>query len=302
MDAIRDKLLYGSEGVPLGLIMSQARFVDISFLLGHDFRAGFRGFQRKRTRWMFAVLIISCALVAIFVGPSTALLLIPVYYEAWPGGGASIWLSGDIQPTTLDVSQSWDARCTSVAHNPSLLNASDKSLASCPWAGFPYLSEILAQSAFSYIPLYYKDEISPREIWLWWGGDDIPINTVRMSATGSNIAAGAFAQTLSNIWCQAMWEAPQAAPGHRLANLHERARGGTIGNLESLLPLVRTECFNASYYVNLLEDRGLNMNGTLPVSSVIQTLLLDSFLILLQSVPSDHRFPHTPVRCISHSS
>lgn len=264
-------MLYGSEGVPLGLIMAPFRFGDISFLLSHEFRAGSRGFERKRTRWMFALLIVSSALVSIFVGPSTALLLIPTYFESWPGGGASILLNGVFHPTTLDVSPSWDPRCTSVAYNTTLLNDSDSSLASCPWAGFPYLSEALVQSVFTEAPVFYSDYVSGREITVGWGGADVPIDTVRMSAIGTNIAAGAVAHVLGHVWCDAIFDAPQAMPGHRLANLHERARNGSRGNLESPLPLVRTECFNASYYVDLLTSRGFNMNGTLPVSCSVQS-------------------------------
>ncbi|KAF2102893.1 hypothetical protein NA57DRAFT_52438 [Rhizodiscina lignyota] len=281
LDAIRDKMMYGGEGVPLGLVTAPFRIGDISFLFSHEFRAGSRGFQRRRTRWMFALLIVGCALVAIFVGPSTALLLIPSFFESWPGGGASIWLKGVFLPNTLDVSSSWDPRCMSVTHNATLLNDSDRSLASCPWAGFPYLAEALAQSVFSPGAVFYSDYISRRAITLWWGGSDIPIDTVRMSAVGINVAAGAVAQTIGGIWCDAVFNAPQAAPGHRLANLHERSRNGSRGNLDSPLPLVRTECFNASYFANLLEEHGLNMNSTLPfpVITDIPTPPLAAYLI-----------------------
>jgi hypothetical protein len=270
MDAIRNKMMYSSDGIPLGLITSHARFGDISFLLSHDFRAGVKGFKHKATGSLFGALIISCTLVAIFAGPSTALLLIPTYYTAWPGGGTSLWLNGDFQPGILDVSQSWDPRCTSLAHNISLLNDSDTSLSSCPWAGFKYLSDGLIQSVFNMgdRKYFYTDGISTRDFDLSAGlsTNESRHDAVRVFAVGNNIAAGAFALFIADIWCTAMWNAPQAAPGHRLANLHKRARGETIGSMEGPLPAVRTQCFNASKYEDTLAQLGLNINNFLPVS------------------------------------
>ncbi|KAK3693060.1 hypothetical protein B0T22DRAFT_504410 [Podospora appendiculata] len=259
LDVVRDKMLHGSEGMPLGLMLSSFRFVDMTFLLSHEFRAGSTGFQRRRTRWGFALLVISCALIAILVGPSTALLLIPVYVKDWPGGGGSVLLNGDLAPSTVDVSPSWDPQCTPTVENMTLLNSGISSLASCPWAGFPYLSEILALSVYNGVPLLYKDAISPREITYWTSAE------WRTFIFGANIGAGAAAQFLSNLWCSAMLGgAPKAGPGTIYANLHQRLRNGTKGNLESQLPLVRAECFNATSYAKSLRKKGINMSGSLP--------------------------------------
>lgn len=266
MDAVRDKLLFGREGVPFGLIMAQIRFADITYLASHDFRAGSRGFKRQRTRWSFALLIVSCTLLAILAGPSTALLLIPVYNTAWLAGAASFWLSGDFAPNTLDVSSLWDKRCTSTGQNLTLLQSTDASLVACPWGGYPYLDRALVQSAFSQQDptITYEDSISRR------GFDVILTPSIKSAIVGNNIIAGYYARFLSDLGCDAMFSGPQTAPGHRLENLYERQRNGTRGIMEIPLPLVRSQCLNASGWIDTAREDGRYTNGTLPVSTYLR--------------------------------
>lgn len=151
MDAIRHKLLFGKDGVPLGLLLSKAQFTDVSFLFSKDFRAGclltdFKvGPRIYCKRVLLALLIVTCSLVALFIGPSSAVLMIPTYFTAWPAGGARFWLNGDLSPQTFDVDLVRDAQCIRQGNSSALPNATDWTYSSCPWAGYTGLSQFWRQ-------------------------------------------------------------------------------------------------------------------------------------------------------------
>lgn len=271
MDAVRDKLLFGSEGLPLGLVTAKFRFFDVTYILSHDFRAGCGGFKRKRTRWSFGALIVASALVAVFAGPASALLLIPVYHTAWPAGGASFWLNGDLAPSVLEVPPSQDGRCIEYAQNQTLFKSTDPTLASCIWAGAPYLAEAFKERSWSnYRTMSYSDGSFRRTISFNWGWGQ-QADVVRVSAVGSNLAIGAYSRYIGQeVWCNALFTAPETQPGQLLANLRYRAYNGTRGNVRSPLPVVRTQCMPVASYLPTDGSLGTLEDGAtwLPVGSL----------------------------------
>lgn len=136
MDLVRYSLLFGTEGVPLGLILSNVRFTDVQYLLSRSFRAGCLGFETKRTALSFVLLLLCCSFVALFIGPSTAILMIPTFSDYWPAGGASFWLNGDLSPSKLDIDTIKNPKCAINKKNLSLLGWPDRSnMSFIGWTG-----------------------------------------------------------------------------------------------------------------------------------------------------------------------
>lgn len=232
LDAVRDKMLFGSEGVPLGLMLSKAHFVDIRYIFRADFRAGLSGFRSLSTRVLFALLIVVCSLVAVLVGPAAALLMTPVWHEMWPAGGTYFWFNGDLTPTRLDAT-STPPYCTQQALNASLVAFPGLDDTSCPWGGYRWLAEELAQPARGAEMLVgYNNGYFRQNIKLGWASVS-DINMVRVFATAGNVAIGAFSHFLSQLgWCH-------SGPSHWT---YYREANGTKASVQSMVPLVRTRC------------------------------------------------------------
>jgi hypothetical protein len=145
MDVVRSQLLFGEEGIPLGLLTAKFRFVDIRYLASLDFRAGSMGFQRLHNQLLFTLLIGVSALVAALSGPSSALLLIPGWHDSWPAGSATFWVNEDLSPSTVDRLSTWDPRCFYSPVLADYQSSTNSTPASCIWAGYPFLADAFRQ-------------------------------------------------------------------------------------------------------------------------------------------------------------
>ena len=98
-------LLRDPEGLPFGLAGANFRFTNPMFLLSPMFWYGVRGLQTRLRKLSVALMMIAATLIALFIGPSSAVLVIPTIGE-WPAGGTSFWMSGnasELWPLTLNV-------------------------------------------------------------------------------------------------------------------------------------------------------------------------------------------------------
>ncbi|CAN9099645.1 unnamed protein product [Alternaria sp. RS040] len=255
MDVVRSQLLAGDEGISLGLLTAKFRFIDISYLVSHDFRAGTLGFKSLRLRLSFMLPIGTSALISVFAGPSTALLLIPTWHEAWPAGSSKFWINGDLQPSMVDRSSSWDPICSDPTMITGQTSSINSSVASCIWAGYPYLAEAFRQRATSgERTLSYSDGSFRRDITLNWGVPDsdtpsVWLDTARVAAYASNLAIGAFSQYMSQEWCTALFHARETGAGKLLSNLRYRAFNSTKGSVKGQVPVTRAQCFEADSYL-----------------------------------------------------
>ena len=77
IDILRSHLLFGPEGLPLGILASQQRFKDLNYLISPEFRLGLAGVSSRWKRAGFAVLLIAMVLISIFAGPAAATLMVP---------------------------------------------------------------------------------------------------------------------------------------------------------------------------------------------------------------------------------
>lgn len=53
MDIMRQQMLFGRDGLPLGLLASKQRFTQLEYIIFPAFRFGLAGFTRRRKRLLF---------------------------------------------------------------------------------------------------------------------------------------------------------------------------------------------------------------------------------------------------------
>ncbi|KAI1439706.1 hypothetical protein F5Y02DRAFT_423722 [Annulohypoxylon stygium] len=130
--AIRAQLLYGS-GVPLGMLCSGFNFAEIRHLFSEEFIGSFRSSIPRRKLWPFGFLVVVAGLVAVTVGPASAILMAPRMQD-WVAQKSSFYISGQFDD--LFPSRVFGLGSTM---NPLCLNSSGIGLSSCPSSGFPSL-------------------------------------------------------------------------------------------------------------------------------------------------------------------
>ncbi|KAL1860254.1 hypothetical protein Daus18300_009308 [Diaporthe australafricana] len=236
MDVLRQELLFGSTGLPLGILAAKTRFVDATFITSPDFRCGIRGLPRRKA-WFVGILIFLCSILALLSGPSSALLMLPQRHDDWPAGGATYFLVGtneSIWPSQLDKEAIGGVHCQTPSQGAlemQLLNMS-----SCVWAGYPSILQFFQSKHFNYkySTITIQDGLVVRDMVIrdeW--------------AFAVHAPTCLYSEALSAIWYSAMFYAPSATPGslEKFANLQYRQRGGNVMTLPSLVPVVRTTCF-----------------------------------------------------------
>ena len=112
---IRDELLHG-DGVPIGLVGAGINFTKLSYFWSPEMtgslRSLFRG-NRKYRKVQLGLFLLLAGLLALFAGPSCAVLLLPRKDE-WPAGGTNIYLNGskaDFWPEQVTGSSTLDEFC-----------------------------------------------------------------------------------------------------------------------------------------------------------------------------------------------
>ena len=236
MDIIRHQLLFGSEGLPLGILASKQQFTEVQYLLSPELRFGLAGFSRRRKRLLFGLFILTSTLISLFAGPSAALLLIPAQRSDWPAGGASFWLRGDedsLWPSTLTASSVGGPDC----EHPDIGRLSDETLNSsaCIWAGYSSIAEAFRQRHFSpEIDLIVDDGVLKRNFVLRTRGE-----VAETWVLAIHMAVGVLSKNVANAWYDAL-------KGISVSNWHHTLRyrifNETVGSVESLVPAVRVDC------------------------------------------------------------
>ncbi|KAK5167424.1 uncharacterized protein LTR77_007123 [Saxophila tyrrhenica] len=250
MDEVRENLIVEKGGLPLGLLFSHKQFSDFLYLRSHEFRAGCKGIASIRKRALFAWLIITCSLVALFVGPSSAILIIPTWHTKWPAAGASIWLNGDLSPSQLDIGTIGNELCLNYTDDRSILDTMDWTYASCPWAGFPHFKRYFdAPATGASHHVTYNSRTFVQDITLQWadGLNSIyAVDAVRTWAVSSNFAIAVFARHIATVnWPQAL-RLVIGPNNHGVRHQYAYAlSNGTTASVEAQVPVVRTECFLA---------------------------------------------------------
>ena len=86
LDIIHYFLFFDEAGIPLALTGIRLSFNNVFFIVSPTFWSGIRAFPSRRARILVAFLLLSCTLIATFIGPAAALLLIPAIRTDWLAG------------------------------------------------------------------------------------------------------------------------------------------------------------------------------------------------------------------------
>ncbi len=241
---IRNQLMTES-GLPFGAIVAGLQFKDVSYLWSMEFWGAVRAnWRRKRDKAGLILLIVTCAVLGLSAGPSSATLMRP-RLDYWPAGGTDFWIAspqGELYSTNA-----------SATHVPaSCMN--DTGDLSCPSGGWQVLAQdymFLYQSSrpSGYLPdyTYVTGEKAVRAIRAFTRTPSFQFATNQTQATvGSSSVADALVET-GRMWA---W----AAFFWRSRYFHERywSRIDVIYSVEAQQPIVHVRCaaYTASDYTS----------------------------------------------------
>ena len=241
MDILRNELLYGRDGLPLGMLGGKSRFTELSYFWSPEFWYGLNGFSSRRKRWLIPVFLFTAGLFAVLAGPAAALLLIPTMRDSWPAGSANFWVNGSDQtlwPATLDASAVGGPGC--LLPPSQTVISSQQNSSGCIWAGHDYLAQSFRTWRFRGLlsNVTIDDGQFRRELLCGLRG-----NSSRETWTlGSSLTMGVFAQKIQIAWGDALSLAPKTRPGKIYSTFRARPQHGTISTIGSRLPAVRSQC------------------------------------------------------------
>ena len=261
IDVLRSQLLVGSEGLPLGILASQQRFKDLSYLISPEFRLGLAGFSSRWRRAGFALLLLAMALISIFAGPAAATLMVPTLRTGWGAGGASFWLKNDndsLWPSELTAASIGGSHCQSPTVE--LLSNNPINMSGCIWSGYSLLEQ-------AYKEAHLNDEIDLEleDGMIRW---DMTINekgwVAETWAMTSHLTIGMFTENIGTVgWYDALLSIPSSSLLH---GLQYQERNETMAFVDSWVPVVRTSC--NCYYPAFFNDSGETFDVCTPASEV----------------------------------
>ncbi|KIV84772.1 hypothetical protein PV11_00530 [Exophiala sideris] len=138
----------------------------------------------------------------------------------------------------------------------------------CVWNGYPYLAQAFKEGHMQAdARLVVHDGVLRREISSVMLPNDTNMNPnqVRAWALSSNMIAGLYSSILADAWWKAILLPSPSLP-LATQNLHFRAINGTQALVDSLLPLVRSQCI-----YGVIEDLAENASSTQQDFPVILT-------------------------------
>ena len=135
VDYVRHLLIKTDTGIPLGLIMSHLEFSYPSYFMTRKVLSDGRGFPNRRQAIPLILLLLASGFIALLVGLSAALLLVPQYRSDWPAGGVDYHLAGgndSLWPDILTINHTG----TNCGDPKSYINTPLPSQANCIWSGY----------------------------------------------------------------------------------------------------------------------------------------------------------------------
>ncbi|KAK8135957.1 hypothetical protein PG984_003897 [Apiospora sp. TS-2023a] len=165
------------QGIPLGLLSSPFRFNSINYFWSTAFLSGVTTRPKLwlLRRVLVVLLVLACGVLAVVVGPSVALLMIPNTENAWPAGGTDFWLVGThdtLWPDTLNINHAGGDFCL----DPTEANITAAPLfqSSCPWNGYTQLAEGLKDRHFDWQSnMTFNDGVVKRQFTRHQAGADL---------------------------------------------------------------------------------------------------------------------------------
>lgn len=235
----RDELLFG-DGLPLGLLAAGVDFTKLSFwspkTLG-SLRSLFSG-PRKYRRILLAMFLPLASVIAIFAGPSCAVLLVPQTQD-WPAGGTPVSLNGTVEDF-------WPVELTAnLSQAPVCLSSAGTGYGVCPSGGYHSLWSHYSRLNIS----TYANAVPPYAYNLsgnhyYWSIDSMaPVSTRTISLGSPNpdayivqphLSASIVLDQLMKDW----WSAMLASKSYEDSEIEDRQAAST----HVLSPLVGVRC------------------------------------------------------------
>ena len=238
VDMICFMTLCHQSGLPFGLLSSKYRFTDLTYFASPSFWSGSRGIRSRWRRNLIRLLLLVSAMIAVFIGPSSALLMIPST-GPWPGGGTRFWLVGTgetLWPEKLDSRFIGGAHC----QDPSvdMIFGDQINSSGCIWNITPTLAQACKDwhLGLGQLSTTFDDGVVKREIWHTRNGTDI-------RAASSNAAISRISLTIGDQWDVAIgWAQDTLGILSPYSRLVDRDRSASVAGVVSPIPAVRTKC------------------------------------------------------------
>lgn len=245
-DVLRNELLFGTNGLPLGFLSAPSRFQEPSFWFSPDLWFGRKEIESLRKKILMFSLVLTCTLLAVFSGPSSAVLMIPQWFTDWPGGGATfhiignnstIWPDELLQGEPCGRTQSQDGPLALVG----LINDT------CATSSTAAITQALQGWTFKdrYFPIEVTDGLVRRKITINLYGPNGPDTW----AITPQLAPCVFSRVLSYNWrFRAILSHMTDSIFSGYAKYRYRKRDATVAVMKSQIPVVRVSC-NMEYFV-----------------------------------------------------
>ena len=232
-------------GLPFGAIVAGLQFKDVSYLWSMEFWGAVRAnWRRKRDKTGLILLIVTCAVLALSAGPSSATLMRP-RLDWWPAGGTDFWIASP--PNELFSTNA------SATHVPaSCMN--DTGDLSCPSGGWQVIAQdymFLYRSSrpSGYLPFYtyVSGEKAVRAITAFTRAPSFQFagNQTQATVVSSSVADALVETGRMWAWAAYFW---------RSRHFHERywSRIDVVYSVEAQQPIVHARCapFTASDYTS----------------------------------------------------
>jgi hypothetical protein len=196
------------------------------------------------------VIALGC-LLALFAGPSVALLLMPSFTDGWYAGGTSFYLIGtddEIYPNRFDSRHTGGEACRNVSS--SVLSSALLNMSSCIWNGYTQLSEGLKDRKFDWQSnVTLNDGIVKRQILRQQS-----IATASETwAVGVHLPTAMFSRAIADEWNVAIrWST--AAKSWRFSRYIRAVDGQGTATVSTWIPAVRVACFRFPSFTNLTTE------------------------------------------------
>ena len=201
-------------------------------------------------------------IIAVLVGPASALLMIPAVRNAWPAGGAWFWLKGSpttLWPETLDANSVGGAQCFSPSS--SLLTSYSLNTSDCIWGGYTELAQLFKSQHLNDLDdsLTIEDGATLREHTLT-NPDKSESNETWV--LGTSAAIDLASTNVADAWASAVYHYDQRGAQISRRNLGRRLLVGTTSSVVCSVPAARVSC---AMHSNISMD----LNNALTVSKAL---------------------------------
>ncbi|KAK8035242.1 hypothetical protein PG993_010237 [Apiospora rasikravindrae] len=234
-------------GIPLGLLSSPFRFSSINYFWSTAFLSNVTRSKLLLRRVSILLLVFACGVLAVVVGPSVALLMIPDTENAWPAGGTDFWLVGNedtLWPNAIEASHRGGDFC--IRPSEANITAAPMFQSSCPWNGYTQLAEGLKDRHFDWQSnVTFNDGVVKRQFTRHQAGADL--RGGETWAFGPHVATASLLRVIADEWVLATKNASSAQEPGSNGNLKNATEGLGEAHVSSWLPTSRVRCWQEEY-------------------------------------------------------